>query len=351
MFHPRPYTPHPLPKLGICVLGFRSIPCPVSPKIWTISVSFIDFQLCEAGGGAARQQLGLITHRQARDLGLSTAAIQRRVERPTGSRASPASTASRVSPDRRSVGAGRLPLPRAGWSQSRIGRQRGTGVFASRRTAPSPRYPSTVNGAYGSPEWPSTDPATSRPTTSRLSSPPPDHLTGTNLGRPGTGAPWYRVRDLLEHLCLAEVMTRGQPGPRRARVALTTGTKRLWCAATACSTSGRLLDRPTDSVLESAFADLCEKERPASTVVSSTRWYAGRRSLHRLRLSRSSCWPSRSTGSSTTRREPGFIGDRYGATSSRSSDGRCLHFTWAAGHPPTGLRGRTWSSGRFGGSA
>jgi hypothetical protein len=71
----------------------------------------------------------------------------------------------------------------------------------------------------------------------------------------GQVAPWYQVRDLLELLISKHLLTVNQA---RAALDLHSRRGRHGCGALRRVLDERaLLDRPTESVLEAAFADLC----------------------------------------------------------------------------------------------
>ena len=140
----------------------------------------------------------------------------------------------------------------------------------------------------------------------------------------GQVLPWYRVRDLLEHLVSHRVMT---PNQAHAALALHSRRGRNGCGALRRVLDERaLLDRPTDSVLESAFADLCEQEHLRRPVYQYAVKAAGDRFID-------FAYPDlmlaiEVDGFEHHATRAGFIGDRVRGNELALLGWTVLHFTW-----------------------
>jgi very-short-patch-repair endonuclease len=203
--------------------------------------------------GTATAQLGLITHDQALHLGLSERMVRSRLSTGRWIRLQPGVYAVAGTPETsdRAVLAACL-------SAGRI-------VAASHRTAASrwgltklePREPEISVDRERGVRLAGVMLHRSRDLTS-------DHITAVGclpvttpartLVDLGQVAPWYHVKDFLEHLISRRVLSVNQA---HAALELHSRRGRNGCGALRRVLDERaLLDRPTDSILESAFADL-----------------------------------------------------------------------------------------------
>ncbi len=142
----------------------------------------------------------------------------------------------------------------------------------------------------------------------------------------GQVVPWYLVRSLLEHLLTSRLVTVDQA---RAALLLHSRRGRRGCGALRHVLDQRaLLDRPADSVLEAAFADLCVAQdlpRPHYQFVIFTLGVARRIDFAypELRLG------IEVDGFETHATAVGFVSDRIRANELTLLGWTVLHFTWA----------------------
>jgi very-short-patch-repair endonuclease len=140
----------------------------------------------------------------------------------------------------------------------------------------------------------------------------------------GQVSPWYRVRDLLEHLISRHVLSANE-----AHAALTLHSRRgrNGCGALRRVLDERaLLDRPTDSVMEAAFADLCQREQLPRPEYQHHILAAGDRFIDFAYPERRIAIEVDGFEHHATR--AGFVGDRVRGNELALLGWTVLHFTW-----------------------
>ncbi len=205
----------------------------------------------------AAAQLGLVTHEQAVHAGLSTSGIHRRVESGLWERVQPgvyAIAGAPSSPDRSLLAA---CLSAGGLAT--ISHRSAAAYWGFRTPDPSPLEIS-VNRERAT--------AIAGIDVHRSRDLSADHIVAAGPLRVttpvrtlvdlGQVVPWYVVRGMLEHLLTRRLVTIDQT---RAALLLHSRRGRRGCGALRHVLDQRaLLDRPADSILEAAFADLCVAE-------------------------------------------------------------------------------------------
>ena len=289
-----------------------------------LSIYFLHFPFVrKPEAELARGQLGLITHRQARELGLSTAAIQRRVGAGHWEPCQPGvyRLAGSVSTREQSELAACLCAGRI-VAVSHRGAARHWGL----RLEPDVPIEISVDRERGF-RPPGVKVHRSRDLT-------PVHILRADC-RPvttpartlvdlGQVLPWYRVRDLLEHLISRHVLTANEA---HAALELHSRRGRNGCGALRRVLDDRaLLDRPTDSVMEAAFADLCQRENLPRPIFQHPVVAAGDRFIDFAYPERMIAIEVDGFEHHATR--AGFVGDRVRGNELALLGWTVLHFTW-----------------------
>jgi very-short-patch-repair endonuclease len=272
----------------------------------------------------ASGQFGLISHDQVRDLGLSDAAIRRRVKSGQWEVRQPGVYAMAGSPDSAErqllagcLAVGRLaavshlsaarrwglrhpgpPIPEISVDRERGVQLRGLIVHRSRDLSIDQLVP---DGPL--------------PVTSPV-------RTLVDLGQV---VPWYVVRDLLETMIARRLVTVAQA---EAGLVLHSRRGRRGCGALRRVLEQRaLLDRPSESVLEAALAELCrDHDLPPPEYQYAVRVAGGERRLDfaypELRLA------IEVDGFETHATAEGFASDRVRSNELALAGWTVLHFTW-----------------------